>query len=282
MTSHDFILESNEGRKLWSTLFLPEKIQGPLVVMAHGLLGFKDWAFFPFAAEAFVAAGFPVLRFNFSGSGMAGKIDGPFTDLTGFENDTITRQVEDLHAVIASAKAGRIPGLPSCGKVMLWGHSRGGGVALLAAAGNITVSAVAAWAPISRVNRYKMDITSEWRRLGYRSFESNRTGQTLKSSVNFLDDLDKWNRLGDIPSEAFRLKIPVFLLHGQNDTSVLPGESESLAAVIPNARLEILSGADHKFNSSHPFEGPSEPLLEAVDRTIRFFREVCRGENLTR
>jgi pimeloyl-ACP methyl ester carboxylesterase len=165
---------------------------------------------------------------------------------------------------------------------MLWGHSRGGGVALLAAAGNPTVAVVAAWAPISRVNRYKMDITSEWRRLGYRSFESNRTGQTLKSSVNFLADLDKWNRLGDIPSEAFRLKIPVFLLHGQNDTSVLPRESESLAAVIPHARLAILSGADHKFNSSHPFEEPSEMLLEAVDRTIRFWVEACGGENLKR
>jgi pimeloyl-ACP methyl ester carboxylesterase len=274
--SHDFILESNKGRKLWSTLFLPKKSKGSLVVMAHGLLGFKDWAFFPFVAEALSGAGFPVLRFNFSGSGMAGKTDGSFTDLTGFENDTITRQVEDLHAVIASAKTGRIPGLPPCGKVMLWGHSRGGGVALLAAAGNPTVSSVAAWAPISRVNRYKMDITSEWRRLGYRLFESNRTGQVLKSSVEFLDDLDKWNRLGDIPSEAFRLKVPVFLLHGQNDTSVSPGESESLAAVIPNARLAILSGADHKFNSRHPFEGPSEPLLEAVDRTIRFFEEVGR------
>lgn len=244
--------------------------------MAHGLLGFKDWAFFPYVAEKFAEAGLPVLRFNFSGSGMAGKSDGPFTDLKGFEDDTITRQVEDLRAVIASVKEGRVPNLPSVEKVFLWGHSRGGGVALLAAVRNPTVAAVATWATISRVNRYPVDITRGWRRLGHHEFESSRTEQTLRSSSAFLDDLEKWNGLGDIPTEAFRLNIPVLLLHGLEDVSVKPEESESLGAIIPKARLAIVSGADHKFNSKHPFEYPSGPLLEAMSRTIAFFKEVSQ------
>jgi len=274
MASQDFQLDSFDGRKLWCSLHLPAVPQGAMVVMAHGLLGFKDWAFFPYVAERFAEAGFPVLRFNFSGSGMAGKSDGPFTDLKGFEDDTITRQVEDLRAVIVSAKEGRVPNLSPVEKVFLWGHSRGGGVALLAAVRNPTVAAVATWATISRVNRYPVDVTRGWRDKGAKDFESSGTGQVLRSSVAFLNDLKKWNGLGDIPAEAFRLTVPVLLLHGQEDVSVKPGESESLAAVIPKSRLAILSGADHKFCSKHPFEGASGPLLEAVDRTIAFFKEV--------
>jgi pimeloyl-ACP methyl ester carboxylesterase len=274
MKSSDFSLESYDGRKLWCTLDQPEIVQGPLVVMSHGLLGFKDWAFFPYVAHAFVKAGFPVLRFNFSGCGMEGNQDGPFTDLAAFEHDTITRQVEDLRAVVSAARAGRVPNHPSAERMLLWGHSRGGGVSLLAAVRNPDVSAVATWATISRVNRYPVDITREWRRLGYRDFESSRTGQVLRSSSEFLEDLEKWNSLGDIPVEAFRLRVPVLLVHGQEDVSVKANESESLAAVIPAARLLVVAGGDHKFNVKHPFEGPSEPLSRALEATILFWKET--------
>jgi pimeloyl-ACP methyl ester carboxylesterase len=240
--------------------------------MAHGLLGFKDWGFFPYLADCFAKAGFPAVRFNFSGSGMGSNQDGPFTDLAGFENDTITRQVEDLHAVLSAVRAGRIPGCAPSQKAFLWGHSRGGGVALLTAVRDPAVAAVAAWAPISRVMRYPYETVQEWRRQGYRVFESSRTGQSLKCSSAFLEDTERWARQGDLPVQVHQLTIPALLLHGASDPTVKPEESESLAAVCPTARLVVLSGADHKFGCSHPFMSPGDILREAARLTVGFFK----------
>jgi pimeloyl-ACP methyl ester carboxylesterase len=272
MRESDLVLDGYEGRELWCSLIMPDRPQGPPVVMAHGLMGFKDWSFFPWLSRTFAEAGYPVLRFNFSGSGMAGHKDGPFTDLGAFQGDTITRQVEDLHTVINHlVRGGLEEALPPQKKVFLWGHSRGGGVVLLAAERDPAVSAVSTWATISRLNRYPIQITQPWRRDGSYPFESNRTGQVLRSGLAFLEDVEKWGREGDIPIFMHRLQVPVLLVHGAEDESVKPEESESLAALNHRSRLLILAGSDHKFNADHPFTSPPAVLQDAARATLDFF-----------
>ncbi len=242
--------------------------------MAHGFLGFKDWAFFPWLSRFFADQGFPTIRFNFSGSGMGGQTDGPFTELEAFQNDTITHQTEDLRSLIFLAARGTLdPGLPAQEKVFLWGHSRGGGVCLLAAK-TPEVGAVAAWASIARVDRYFHEVKSVWRAHGYSLHESGRTGQELKSSIQYLEDVERWGKAGDIPAYLHRLDIPVLLVHGLEDTSVSPEESESLAALRPQTRLVLLAGGDHKFNSTHPFKEPSPVLQEAARKTVEFYKSI--------
>jgi uncharacterized protein len=271
----DFHIKGQAGRKLWGSLNLPKDPRHPAVVMIHGALGFKDWAFFPWLAEFFAEAGFPVVRFNFSGSGMGPQTDGPFTDIEAFEDDTISRQVEDLRAVVQSLIQGRIaPELPAQKNVFLWGHSRGGAVCLLAAGNLPAVRAVAAWASIGRVNRYLYEVKQAWRRQGFFAQESSRTGQLLKYSTAFLDDVEKWGKEGDLPTYLHNLNLPVLLVHGSQDTSVPPEESESLAAVNPQVQLAILAGANHKFNSSHPFTAPTPVLAEATEKTIQFYKSL--------
>jgi uncharacterized protein len=270
----DFCVESYGHRELWGTLTVPEKATGSPILMAHGLLGFKDWSFFPYVSQMFVEAGFPTIRFNFSGSGMGPQIDGPFENAEAFRQDTITKQVEDLRSVIQCLIQGKFePDLPASQNVLLWGHSRGGAVSILSAANSPQVQAIATWSTIGRVNRYLYEAKQAWRKQGFMAIESSRTGQLLKSSVEFLDDVEQWGKQGDVPTFLHRLKIPVFLLHGAEDTGVLPDESESLAAIYPQARLVILAGANHKFNSDHPFTTPSEVLIQAVQKTLDFYRE---------
>jgi pimeloyl-ACP methyl ester carboxylesterase len=243
--------------------------------MSHGLLGFKDWAFFPWLAETFAAAGFPALRFNFSGSGMGPHSDGPFQETSAFEADTISRQVEDLRSVLAAVVRGDLaPDLPACPGVFLWGHSRGGGVSILSAAGQPKVHGIAAWASISRVNRYFYEVKQAWRLQGFSAVESSRTGQLLKSGIGFLDDAEAWGKKGDIPFLLGHLKAPLLLVHGAEDTSVPPEESESLAALYPRSRLLLLAGANHKFNASHPWTVPSAVLSEAARKTVEFFESL--------
>jgi pimeloyl-ACP methyl ester carboxylesterase len=275
MHSFDFCHKGPEGRDLWGTLSFPLESSGPMIVMAHGSLGFKDWAFFPWLADFFAQAGFPVIRFNFSGSGMGAKKGGPFTEFEAFKNDTISRQVEDLRWVIQAATQGRLAKeLPPQDKILLWGHSRGGAVCLLAAGRLPAVRAAATWATIARVNRYLYDVKRAWREEGFYTQESSRTGQPMKYSTAFLDDVEKWGREGDLPTYVHNLNIPLLLVHGSEDTSVSPEESESLAAVHPQSRLLILAGANHKFNSSHPFTSPPPVLLEAAEGTVRFYRDI--------
>ena len=273
MESVDFRLPSAQNRSLWATLSLPSQVRHPLVVMAHGFLGFKDWAFFPWVAEFFNQAGFPVLRFNFSGSGMGAEKDGPFTEPGAFESDTFTQQVEDLQSVAdAATKGGIHPGLAPQSRILLWGHSRGAGICLLAASHIPAVAGVACWAPIARVNRYFFGEKRAWRNQGFHPVESSRTGQLLRYSTEFLDDVEKWGKEGDLPTYLHRLQVPVLLVHGSEDTSVPPEESESLAAVHPQAQLAILAGANHKFNASHPFTHPPAVLVQAAQRTVQFYQ----------
>lgn len=273
MKTIDFCIEGNQQREIWGILTVPEKITGPVIVMAHGFLGFKDWAFFPWLSQFFAEAGFPTVRFNFSGSGMGPQIDGPFENLGAFQNDTISKQVEDLRSVIVSITQGKLePDLPAQKKVFLWGHSRGGAVCILSAANSPQVQALATWSTIGRVNRYLYEAKQAWRKQGFLPTESSRTGQLLKSSVDFLTDVELWGKQGDVPTFLHHLKIPVLLIHGGEDTSVQPDESESLAAIYPQARLVILAGANHKFNSDHPFTQPSAILLQAAEKTLDFYR----------
>jgi pimeloyl-ACP methyl ester carboxylesterase len=268
----DFCVESFGHRDLWGTLSVPEKIQGPAIVMAHGFLGFKDWAFFPWTAQFFAEAGFPVIRFNFSGSGMGPQVDGPFEELAAFREDSISKQVEDLRSIVHCAVQGKFePDLEPQKNVLLWGHSRGGAVCFLAAANAPQVKGIATWSSISRVNRDRYQIKQAWRNLGVSQFESSRTGQALEYSTVFLDDAETWGKQGDVPTFLHHLKIPVLLIHGAEDTSVMPDESESLAAIYPQARLAILAGTNHKFNSDHPFTRPSAGLTQAAEMTLDFY-----------
>ncbi len=273
MRTIDFCIESTPPREIWGTLTLPDSITGPPVIMAHGFLGFKDWSFFPWLAGTFAEAGLPTVRFNFSGSGMGPQTDGSFTELESFQNDTVTRQVEDLLSVISCVTKGKLDLSPQ-EKVFLWGHSRGGGICVLAAAGHPAVQGIAAWAAIARVNRYLYEVKQSWRKQGFSAVESSRTGQMLKYSTAFLDDAEKWGKEGDIPTYLHNLNVPILLVHGSEDTSVKPEESESLAAVHPRTHLAILAGANHKFNASHPFDEPAPVLAEAARMTVEFYKGI--------
>lgn len=275
MATIDFHVKSSDQRSLWGTLSLPQGIPNPPVVMAHGSLGFKDWAFFPWLASFFADRGFPVVRFNFSGSGMGPQTDGPFTQPQAFEVDSISNQVEDLLTIINHLTRGELdPALPPQKGAVLWGHSRGGAVCLLAAGKAPCVKAVATWATVSRVNRYLHGVKQAWRKQGFFAQESSRTGQLLKYSTGFLDDVEKWGKAGDVPTYLHNLNLPVLLVHGSEDTNVPPEESESLAAVNRQARLAILSGANHKFNASYPFSTPPPVLVEAAEKTVHFYLSV--------
>ncbi|HYH45446.1 MAG TPA: prolyl oligopeptidase family serine peptidase, partial [Thermoanaerobaculia bacterium] len=124
----------------------------PAVVVCHGFKGFLDWGFFPYLAALLADRGFVVIRFNLSGAGMLPG-DDLVTEPDAFRANTHGRELADLLAVMAATGETLAPGRVDRTRLGLFGHSRGGGNAVLAAARE-PIRALVTWASVATFDRY--------------------------------------------------------------------------------------------------------------------------------
>ena len=177
----DFILTSTEGLPIRGNLDAPASPRA-LVVVIHGFKGFKDWGFFPYVADTLRDHGFAVCRFNMSRSGIGENPDA-FDRLDLFADDTYSQQLADLRVVVAHAQS-KFPNL----RTFLFGHSRGGGIALLGARDVASLAGVITWSAISHANRWDEETVRKWRRDGGLDVINARTKQNMRMSTAILDD----------------------------------------------------------------------------------------------
>lgn len=223
----------------------------PLVVICHGFKGFADWGLFPHLAEKLAAAGRCVLRFDFSHNGTAEE-PSEFTRLDLFEAQTVSRHLADLEQVLDEHSGGR--------RAWLVGHSLGGGVALLAAARRDDIAGVATLNGVSHFHRVGAEGLAQLEQLGHVEIPNARTGQLMRLGRAWFDDLPKTEVADALP----QVKIPVLVVQGDDDATVLPAEAEVLTAGLPNARLHVVAGANHTFGARHPWAGWTEALQDAA------------------
>jgi uncharacterized protein len=238
------------------------------VVLLHGFKGFAHFSFFPLLADRLAHAGMTAITFNFSGSGVGEDMER-FTDFAAFENNSFGRELYDL--VMVNAEAERRGWLGT--KRGLFGHSRGGGIAVLHAARDERIAALATWSSISTVKRWSDTDMAVWRERGYANVENSRTGQVMRVGTTLLDEVVKHasGRL-DIERAAAVIRCPWLIVHGDADETVPVSEGERLhAATRERAELLRIPGATHGFNVSHGFTTPSSELQLVMDRTVGFF-----------
>lgn len=249
---------------------------GPAVVLLHGFKGFKDWGMFPPAAERLARAGFTVVSPNASGSGVDDS--GQFVWPDRFGHNTFTRELADVEAVLGALDQGRL-GVARPSSIGVIGHSRGGGIAILATARLPRIGALVTWASIGTVRRWRAEEAAAWRRAGRLPVINRRTGEILLLYPEVLDDVDE-NAGGtlSIRDAAARINAPWLIVHGTGDESVPFRESEELAAAAPRAssRLLAIEGADHGFGAVHPFAGPTPDLERVLDETTAWFTRHLR------
>jgi alpha-beta hydrolase superfamily lysophospholipase len=240
------------------------------VVLVHGFKGFARFAFIPYLADELALAGITTVSFNFSGSGVGEDMES-FTDPEAFAENSYTRELHDLALVLAEGERQGWIGAQHG----LWGHSRGGGIAILRAGRDSRIHALATWASISTVRRWPTDMAEEWRARGYLNVENSRTGQVFQLGTTVLDEAtEHGDGMLNIAAAAESLLCPWLIVHGDADETVQIGEAHDLCASAgSNAELFVVPGATHTFNVAHGMTEPSPQLRSATERTVRFFSE---------
>ncbi len=272
-----FSIPGARGEALRGDVFLPAEGRrpAPVAILLHGFKGFRRWGFFPWTAARLAERGIAVVLPDLSHNGTDASGDAyPRKDL--FEASSWATHQEDLRLLVAALREGRLPAGEALdpARLGLLGHSLGGGLAVLHARGDDGIAAVAAWAPVSRADRFRPEEKERWRRLGRLPILNTRTGEELPLGVGFLDDAERRAAALDVARAATGLACPLLVIHGEEDTSVPVAEGRSLvegaiAAGRP-ARFRGLRGTQHTFDAVHPFAGPTPALEAAMVETAAF------------
>lgn len=247
---------------------IPSNWNNKVVIFVHGFMGFKDWGAWNLVQDYFNAEGFAFVKYNASHNG--GTVENPidFPDPISFSQNTYTKELIDLERIINLTRAA----VGTEKEIYLIGHSRGGGIVLLQSMRD-DISAIAAWAPISDIGKRFKDLDN-WKENGVRYQVNSRTKQELPMSYSLYTDYAKNKERLSIEHYCKHSKTPTIVIHGDQDTSVLPEESYEICHWLGQEPV-ILTNAQHTFNSSHPWNWDHLPeaLEEVCRETIKFFKQ---------
>jgi alpha/beta superfamily hydrolase len=198
-----------------------------LVVLGHGVTGNKDRPLLVELANLLSRTGIHALRFSFAGNGAS---EGRFEDAT------ITKEVEDLGAVLDA-----LPGW----NTGYAGHSMGAAVGVLRAATDRRIHFLISLAGMAHTAAFVQcefgdvppGIGCMWHQ------------PECPLSQAFYDDL---LRIQSVQAAARQVRVPWLLVHGLADTVVPPKNSHDLFAVAGEPKqLNELPEADHVFSEPH-------------------------------
>lgn len=254
-----------------------DQSQKPILIYAHGFNGFKDWGNFDLIAERFVAAGYTLVKFNFSHNGTTPDHPDSFTNLDAFGNNNYTKQLADLKLMVdwVCDPLNIYQPVINSNQLYLLGHSMGGGIAILEAASDNRVKKLITWAAIGECKtpwaNWPLNKIQAWKDTGVAYYHNSRTNQQLPLYFQLYEDyLQNQERL-DIEKAMAKLKIPVLICHGSADQAVPVSIAWRLKKLNPLAQL-FITDSDHVFGRKHPCTSHALPAaMEAVvNASIKF------------
>jgi len=278
--SEHFVFANAEGLPLRGDVDAPAA-RGPVVVCVHGFKGFKDWGFWPETAHRLSDAGYCVVRFNFSHSGVGEDLQS-FSETRLFESGTYSAEVADLRRVVGAVVAGELPSADrmDASRIGLLGHSRGSVSTLaVAASAEFPVRSVALWNPVSRVMWWNRQERRQWREKGHWEVVNARTRQIFRISTALLDDAEQNEAALDPAANARRLEVPLLAVVASEDESVPAENGIRLARAAPagSGSIAEIAGTGHTFGAVHPFAGATPALNQAIQSTREHFEATLWG-----
>lgn len=250
----------------------------PILFFAHGFKGFKDWGHFPLIAKELASSGFLVVRFNFSHNGGTSEHPIDFPDLEAFRENSYWRELCDIGHLIkwlGEFKAERNIHLDAT-DLSIIGHSRGGSIALLAAAKFPQLQKVVSWAGVANLMArlpHEAEL-KDWQQKGVRYINNARTQQNMPMNYSFVEDLYEHSEELKVENAVKKLKNPALIIHGKEDEAVPYDSAIKIKEWNSNVQMELIEGAGHTFGGKHPWSEDQLPThaAEILNKTIEFLR----------
>lgn len=234
------LIQNPDGETIDIAFHGGEKM-GVVVIIGHGVTGNKDRPLLVAIASGLAELGWPCIRFSFSGNG----------DSEGrFEESTITKDIGDLKSILSA--------VPQEQRVAYIGHSMGAAVGVKTAVESMAIQSLVSLAGM----------------IDTRGFAEREFGDLKPDSGFMWDDSDcplssvfmkDMENIGDLLSEAARVRAPWLLIHGSDD-DVVPVEDSRNAfdAARCEKKLIEIPGADHMFGEkNYPL------IVDAIDAWLR-------------
>lgn len=279
MKSEFFDIYNDSGDRIRGELTHPETLRElPVVIICHSFLAFKDWGFFPYVAESFVKNGYIALRFNFSHNGVVG--DGNrIIEFDRFRENTYSKELEDLRGVIDAVWEGRVGGgIIDRAKIILLGHSRGGGISIIQASEDARVKVLISWSAIGKFDRWTEHQKKIWRERGYLPLSKDSDVSPLRHGIELLNDLEQNYKKFDLQKAAARISIPWLILHGSADVIVPPDEVKKLkwSSQSNPTELKLIEGVGHLYNADNRKKDNYKTLNMIIDITINWLKGITK------
>ncbi len=248
----------------------------PIVLILHGFRTHMEWGFFPVVARELVKAGAHTIRLNPRFNGYRRDECGTLSfDEDIFAQNTISAELQDVSSILDVILAHSVlpPQANWDGRICLLGHSRGAGLALLAARRFPQISSIVLWSPISRFDRSTERQKERWRHDGVLRIAQSSSGQAYHLNLTFLQDLEAHAEDFDLLAAAKDLTINVHIVVGAQDMVTGPREAMQLMSLRADVEstCTILPRCNHQFNCEDPCEEPTECLKAAIQQTCRSF-----------
>lgn len=243
----------------------------PTLIFIHGYKGFKDWGTFDLMARSFALNNILFVKFNFSHNGTTVSNPDAFDDLEAFGNNTYTKELSDLNALIHQVEKH-----PNCDteNIFLIGHSRGGGNTLIQSFKDHRIKGLITMAGVdSFSNRFpKGELLKKFQEDGVFYVENKRTNQKMPHYYSFYQDFKDHEKELNIQYAAQHLKKPFLIIHGSKDEAVSLKAANHLHLWAKNSQLKIIENASHTFGGKHPWLSDDLPehLHEVVELSLDF------------
>jgi len=231
---------NSKGNKICGILSNPtSETNVPVIILCHGFTTSKDGSTNTKLEKIFNNHKIATFRFDFFGHG---ESEGNFEDIT------ISEAVDDILNAIKYLKN---KGFSNLGLV---GSSFGGISSIMAASKTDDLFVLALKSPVS--DYYEVDTKrrtkeeiEDWKTKEY-VIHRNSKGEEKRLKYSFFDDFKN----NDAYEAAKKIKIPTLIIHGDQDKTVPVEQSKKTSRIIENCKLEIITGADHKYSNPGEFE----------------------------
>lgn len=275
----NIILSNPETKDFLADAYYPETDKKlPLVIFVHGYKGYKDWGAWDLMADKFAEAGFFFAKFNFSYNGTTIKNPHDFDNLEAFGNNNYSKELSDLDAVINHFT--KDPKVDEQ-KIILIGHSRGGGICIIKTCEDIKITGLITLASVDNLERFPKDEAFEnWKNEGVYYVENGRTKQQMPHFYQFYEDFANDPHRFDVERSMEMAKAHVLIIHGTSDEGVSVKNAEHLHILNPNTELFLIENANHVFGAKEPWEEDilPEDLNKVVEKCIEFINDKIVNE----